>query len=215
MSPTSSNEPTRSSPASPKDTPADYAQAWFDSAAVVLAPLGHPVVQAFRASFEGFTDIPRAYAGAQAATADFLRIGIAYLQEVSKRMPDYAESAQEQPPVTMNFNGDVYGGQFAGLINNINSTINGIAQSGRQEVADALQSLEQAVLADRSLGDADRQDLLENVADLVEVAQTSPAERRRGRFRAALDAIKSSAETGTALAKALQSAEPVLRQILN
>ncbi|SDD15651.1 hypothetical protein SAMN05216270_10272 [Glycomyces harbinensis] len=188
---------------------------WFERCRKILAPLGTVVVSLFPAADFEDAMLKWPLPNIGSITAAVVRLGVEYLEKVAAKMPDYAEASGHQVPVTMHFSGNtIYGGQFAGQLTNIDSTIVGIAKSGQGEVAKVLRDLGDAITADQGLDIAGRQNLLDNVADLAETVKAPPAECRRGRFKAALDAIKTSAETGTAVAKAMESAEPVLRQFM-
>lgn len=104
----------------------------------------------------------------------FMALGLAYLEEVRGRMPDYAEAsgqAAPEPRVSLTFSGgNYYGGQFAAQIANIRSSVAGVHQDGGAGIADALTALGQAVLAQENLDDDQRRDLLDNVEYLAGAA---------------------------------------------
>lgn len=145
-----------------------------------------------------------------------LTLGLYFIEEVLDRMPEYAEaSGQATPKQHINITGNtIYGGQFAAQLTNINSSIAGIAQSGSQEMVDALKALEQAVLSQAGLDDKHRQELLDNVADLADAANTAPENRRRGRIKSALAALTASAAAAGEVGQAVGAWEPVLNQLL-
>jgi hypothetical protein len=144
----------------------------------------------------------------------YMLLGLAYLEEVINRMPDYEEIAgQTVRPIGISISGSTfYGSQVATTITNIQSTITGLAQSGETEIAAALAALERAVRDQEDIDDTQRQDLLDNVTDLA--AESAPAGRRSGRIRSAISYLREAAGAGTELAKAIQATEPVLRQLL-
>jgi hypothetical protein len=145
----------------------------------------------------------------------YLTLGITYLEEIQQRMPDYAEASQpfgSQPTVSMTFSGGTYvGGQFAGQIANIDSTI----EHGSADVGQALHALEQAVLAQEGLDDEQRRDLLDSVEYLADAAQTPPEKRKRGVVRSALEALKVAAIAGGELSQVIDSWGTVLHKLLN
>ncbi|WP_405780663.1 hypothetical protein [Streptomyces sp. NBC_00859] len=147
-----------------------------------------------------------------------MAIGLAYLEEVRDRVPDYAEASGQElpgPSVSMTFSGGTfYGGQFAGRIANIESTIAGVVQQGGHEVADALRALEQAVISQEGLDEEQRQDLLDNVGYLAEVAQAPPERRNRGIIRSALAALTVAASSGEELSRAMSAWGGVLHGLL-
>lgn len=147
----------------------------------------------------------------------YLTLGLEYLGEVAERMPEYVEQTNEVSPgrVSLNFNGgNFYGGQFAGKIENINSTIAGVVQRGSSDIGDALTALEQAVLNQPGLVDEQRSDLLDHVGYLATAAQTEPEERNRGIIRTVLAALTTAAASGQHLQAAMNSWGGVLHQIL-
>ncbi|MFC9282826.1 hypothetical protein [Streptomyces collinus] len=141
---------------------------------------------------------------------------LSYLREVQALMPDYIEASGQrlpEPQVSMNFSGGTFiGGQFAARISNIHSTVAGIHQEGRTDVAEALRALESAVLADR-MDDDRRSDLLDNVEYLTQAAATPPEERNRGLTRAAVAALTTAAAGGSALNAALETWSQVLHKL--
>ncbi|MFD9504162.1 hypothetical protein [Streptomyces sp. NPDC060035] len=149
----------------------------------------------------------------------YLVLGLAYLKEVQRRMQEYAEEESVLPvpdsQVAMTFNGGIfYGGQFAAQIANINSTIAGVMQQGSPDIAAALKALQEAVLSQEGLDGEHRQDLLDNVEYLAEVAQVPAQERKRGMVQAALAALGAAAASGTALSEAISAWGGVLNGLL-
>lgn len=147
----------------------------------------------------------------------YLTLGLIYLEEVQERVSDYAEAsgqAMSEPRVSMTFRGSTFhGAQFAAQIANIDSTISGVISTGGGEVAQALRALERAVLSQDALDDEQRQDLLDNISDLADAAQT-PAERRnRGRVKSALAFLNAAACGATEVAKALEAWGPILHRL--
>ena len=146
----------------------------------------------------------------------YLAFGLNYLEEVRERMPDYAEAAgQAVPSASVSISGGTfYGGQFAGQIANVDSTIAGIVRNGGEKVAEALSALQRAVLNQQDLDDEQRKDLLDNVESLAEAAQTPPDKRKRGTIKAALAMLSTAAATGVELNTAMDAWGGVLRTLL-
>jgi len=149
----------------------------------------------------------------------YLALGLAYLEEVKVRMPDYAEASGQAAPesrVSMTIKGGtVYVGQFAGQIANIDSTIAGVVQQGSPDMADALKALEQAVMSQEDLDEEQRRDLLDNVGYLAEAAQASPEKRNRGIIKSVLSALKIAATSGAELSSAMDAWGGVLHRLLS
>ena len=149
----------------------------------------------------------------------YVALALAYCKELQDRMPDYAEASGQRPPesqVSMNISGGAfYGGQFAGQITNIDSTIAGVSQSGDSQVASALQALEQAVLAQRELDAEQRKDLLDNIEYLAHAAQSPPEKRNRGIIKSALSALTAAAATSTELSKAVDAWGSILHRLVS
>ncbi|GAA3846648.1 hypothetical protein GCM10022403_092940 [Streptomyces coacervatus] len=128
-----------------------------------------------------------AIADAAALRRAYMALGLAYLEGVEQRVSDCAEASGQigpQPPVSFTFNNStVNGGQFAAQLANIDSTIAGVVQNGSSDIGEALKALTQAVLSQEDLGDTERSDLLDNVGELAQAAQSPPEERRRGVIR--------------------------------
>ncbi|MBT2451031.1 hypothetical protein J7F03_28935 [Streptomyces sp. ISL-43] len=146
-----------------------------------------------------------------------MALGLAYLEEVRGRMPDYVEAsgqATPEPRVSLTFSGgNYYGGQFAAQISNIHSSVAGVHQDGGAGIADALTALGQAVLAQENLDDDQRRDLLDNVEYLAGAAGEPPERRNRGIIRSALNALNAAAVAGTGLGAAMEAWSGVLHRL--
>lgn len=81
-------------------------------------------------------------------------------------------------------------------------------------MVDALKALRQPVLSQTGLPEEQRRELLDNVADLAEAANTRPEERRRGRIKSALATLATSASAAGELGRAGAAWEPVLNRLL-
>jgi hypothetical protein len=145
----------------------------------------------------------------------YLTLGLTYLEEVLERMPDYAAASGQTPPQpSLAIHDSTFYGQVAAQITNIDSTIAGIAHMGSQDVADALKALEKAVLGQTELDNAQRQELLDIVADLADAARTPPENRSRGRIKSALAYLTTAATGAADLGKALDAWQPTLHKLL-
>lgn len=176
-------------------------------------PDGQRIRYAERDWFLRFTDTRPALDQA------YLALGIAYLEEVQERMPDYAEASGQDIPearVSMSISGGTFiGGQFAGQIANVDSTIAGIVQHGQEDMGQALLALKQAVLSQPGLDDEQRGDLLDSVEYLAEAAQAPPEKRKRGIVKSALTALNAAAITGSELSRALDAWGAVLHKLIS
>ncbi|MGW2034326.1 hypothetical protein [Streptomyces sp. NPDC001811] len=190
--------------------------AWIERAGLFLT-----------ATLNGFERFSRAEAAVKACRSPLVAeprviarahtvLVLSYLREVQALMPDYIEASGQrvpEPQVSMTFSGGTFvGGQFAARISNIHSTVAGIHQDGRTDVAEALRALESAVLADQ-MDDDRRSDLLDNVEYLAQAATAPPEERNRGLTRAAVSALTAAAASGSALNGALESWGSVLHRL--
>lgn len=150
----------------------------------------------------------------------YVRLGLDYIMEVHRKMPDYAE-ASGQPShdprfsITVSSGGAVYVGQMAAKIINIESTIQGVANRGDDRAADGLRAVEHAVLAEQGIDDETRRDLLDNVEYLAESAQQEPGKRSRGMIKQALAALGVAATTGIEINKAMTAWGDVLHTLLS
>lgn len=157
-----------------------------------------------------------AISDARSLGAAYLTLGLIYLEGVKRRVSDYAEASEQgtpQPTVSMTFSGGTfYGGQFAAQIENKDSIIAGVVQSGGAEVAHALQVLEQAILTQQELTREQRQDLLDNIEYLAQAAQTPPEKRNQGAIRSVMAAVTAAATTGSALGDAIETWSALLHR---
>ncbi|NUP28397.1 MAG: hypothetical protein HOQ44_17200 [Nocardia sp.] len=146
----------------------------------------------------------------------YLALTLNYVSEVRKAMPDYIEaSGQSRPAPQYNqtFNAPV--NQAAMKIENNSSTISTEITGGDSEMVTALRAIEAAIRAEPELSDGQRLELLDNLGDLTDAANASPEGRRRGRIRAALDAITNAATAGTELNRAVEAWGGVLGGLMS
>lgn len=141
-----------------------------------------------------------------------ISLGVNYLEEVQKNMPDYLESDQN-PQYAITINGGTIYGPVAMKIEAINSTIAGVMEQGAADLGKALKALEEAILADTTNNEELRQDLLDNLEVLAEEAQAEPRDRKRGIIKSTLASLKNAALSGPEIAKALEAWGQVLSGI--
>lgn len=202
---------------------------------LTVGGVGETTVQSWRAKvlestaipyLLGFMDLTRGLEACESPVVTdpvvlsraYLALGLAYLEEVQQRMPDYAEASGQavpEPRISLSFSGGTfYGGQFAAQIANIDSTIAGVVQHGSPDVAEALKELEQAVLHQAGLDEDERRDLLDNVGYLAEAAQTPSEQRNRGIIRSVLSSLTVAAASGEELRRAMDAWGGVLHGLL-
>jgi hypothetical protein len=124
-----------------------------------------------------------------------------------------------RPSATSDITFNISGGTFSQL-NPAVETVQSIANSltaiseNFPDLAKALQELGQAVLDAASLDEQRRTELVENIDDLSEQARHAPEQRKRGRLRAAIDAISAVATPGTQLHTAWDAWGPTIQQLV-
>lgn len=149
----------------------------------------------------------------------YLAFILNYSQEVLERMPDYAEASGQninKPNVSLTVSGGTINiGQLGSQIENNNSTIAGVAAYGNANVADALQEIQRAVMAEDGLDEEQKQELLESVGDLADAANTLPERRNQRLIKSALSALKFASMTGGELSQAMNSWGGILHHLLS
>jgi len=111
-------------------------------------------------------------------------------------------------PITVNNSMTVTGGtvaqvNFADVVHNLDAKITAI-RDRQPTAAEALEGLRTAVLEALEIDEERRRDLVDNLDDLADQAGRPPEERRQGRIRASLEAIKQAASVAGSLAEAWQ-----------
>ncbi|MFJ4536659.1 hypothetical protein ACIP39_11925 [Streptomyces tibetensis] len=136
-----------------------------------------------------------------------LSLELGYLEEVLRRMPDYAEAsgqAAPEPRLSVSISGGTVNiPQLASQINNINSTITGVVHQSGADVAEALRELQQAVVEQEGLEESERQTLLDNVEYLATAANTPPEGRNRGLITSVLLALTAAAASAEQLQRVM------------
>lgn len=145
----------------------------------------------------------------------YVLLGVDYVTEVHRRMPEYAEASGRSSKFTFNVSGDMNVGNMAETITIIGSTIQGVASQGDSSTADALKDVAQAIVDEPGLDDKTRHNLLVSVGDLAESAGQEPGKRDRGKAAKALAALNAAAATGIKIGNAMNLWEDVLRKILS
>ncbi|MBF6173632.1 hypothetical protein [Nocardia blacklockiae] len=145
-----------------------------------------------------------------------LFLGVVYLEEVRKNMPDYIESSAQksQPQYSITINGGTIYGPVAMRLEAINSSIAGIMKQGTSDLAEALKALESAIIADTDGDDELRQDLLDNLELLANEAKSPPGERKRGVVKSLVTALKNAALSGPEIAKAMEAWGGILNTLI-
>lgn len=107
----------------------------------------------------------------------------------------------------------VVGAINTGNVQAIDVSLTYLENAGNNKVKDALKALTQAILDDSSITDAQKNELIEQVAFLSEQTVVAAKDRKPGVIKATLSAITQAANTITALGAAWQTAEPMLRSL--
>jgi hypothetical protein len=120
------------------------------------------------------------------------------------------------PPILNNIKIDnsVVGAINTGTVQSIDVNISRLEQSGNDQVSEKLKTLTQAIANEPSLGDRDKNHLLDQVAYLSEQATSAAKDRKPGMIHAAFAAVGQTATTVAAVATAWKAAEPLLSNLL-
>jgi hypothetical protein len=95
----------------------------------------------------------------------------------------------------------------------IDVSLTHLHNAGNDKARDALKSLTQAILTDASLSDAQRNELLEQIAFLSEQTVVAAPDRKPGLIKATLAALTQATGTVSAIAGAWQATAPILKSI--
>jgi hypothetical protein len=145
-----------------------------------------------------------------------LRRGEARVTSMDKELDDILNSRRAGKQVIFNISGGTIGQvAVADTLLNLQHHILAITDQGELEVAAALKSLGQAVLDEPTLDDRRRADLVDNVDDIANAAETPHGQRKHGRLQAAINSISAAAAAGTKLHQAWVAWGPYLEQLLH
>jgi len=98
-----------------------------------------------------------------------------------------------------------------GTANEITVDIKTMFQQGEAGLAEALLGLKDAVLADGEAQDDQKNEMLDQIAELTKQANTEPAKRKTGIIKPTLAALKQGAEAVKGVAGAWAAVEPLLK----
>ncbi len=127
-----------------------------------------------------------------------------------------ARPGQRPAPVRYNITINITGSTISELntaveaVHNIESRLTAISNQGSPGLAEALQTITQAIIEEATLDDERKQDLIDNMGDVSEAAEEPPEHRKRGRLIAAIQAVSASAVAGTRLHEVWQAWSPQL-----
>jgi hypothetical protein len=107
----------------------------------------------------------------------------------------------------------VIGSINTGNVQAIDVSLTNLHNAGNDNARDALRALTEAILGDTSITDAQKNELVEQVAFLSEQAVVNPKDRKPGLIRATFGALTQVAGTVSAIAGAWQAAEAILRTL--
>lgn len=135
-------------------------------------------------------------------------------------MPHLAnEIAIPKPPVppinyhhqSVSVSDSTVGAINLGNVHDIQVNLQALTQKGSPDIVQPLQQLTDAILNAQDANEAEKNELLEQVASLTALANAKPEERKTGVVKALLGAIKDGATTITSAAAAWASVEPILK----
>jgi hypothetical protein len=108
-------------------------------------------------------------------------------------------------------------GQVGALVQRAEQSVvqGGIESTLTQDAREALKAVTGAVLSNQELGDAQKKELLEQVAFLSEQSAVAAKDRKPGMIKATLGALTQAAATVSAMSGAWQAAEPILKTVFS
>ena len=120
------------------------------------------------------------------------------------------------PPIHYNNQSVTVTGGTVGAINfgnvrDIQVSLQALTQNGEAGVADAMAGLTNAILEIGGVAEADKNELLEQVAFLTAQASTPPADRKLGMIKTVVAAVKDGARAVGGVASAWGAVEPLLK----
>jgi len=105
----------------------------------------------------------------------------------------------------------VVGSINTGSVQTIDVSITYLKKAGGDEISEALKRLAESIANDTTAPDAEKSEMLDQVAFLSEQAVSAAKDRRPGLITATLGALNQGAATVSAIAAAWQNAAPLLR----
>jgi hypothetical protein len=112
---------------------------------------------------------------------------------------------KNQPPPVGNTTFNISHSTISGLnlgtvMGSLNASVQILQTHGAQQIADAIEKLTNGIGNSAELRDADRKELLENVAHISKEASSQPDQRRSGVLKASLALLTTSLSTTKELA---------------
>jgi len=98
-------------------------------------------------------------------------------------------------------------------VQQIDVNLTSLHNAGNDAAGDALKTLTEAALTEKALNDAQRSELIEQLAFLSSQAVTPPAERKTGIIKAVMGAVGRTTATIAGLLDLWLKAEPILKAI--
>jgi hypothetical protein len=119
------------------------------------------------------------------------------------------------PPIhynnqTVTVTGGTVGAINFGNVNDIQVNLQALTQNGEVGIADAMANLTNAILNAKDVPEAQKNELLEQVAFLTAQASVLPAERKPGMIKTIVSAVKDGAGAISSVAGAWGAVEPLL-----
>jgi hypothetical protein len=99
-------------------------------------------------------------------------------------------------------------------VQQIDACLQQLEQVGGAEIAQALATITEAVIAEKSFSKASKNELLEQLAFLSTQVTTRPDERKPGLVRSVITGIREAAQSAEAIASAWARVEPLLKFLL-
>jgi hypothetical protein len=105
----------------------------------------------------------------------------------------------------------IVGSVNSGNVEKINVAMTNISGSGNPEFANALKELTESVLQHKDISEAQRQEIIENLAFISEQAERPGSKRKYGLLRSVLTGMKHTIGVASDLAQLWTKFEPILR----
>jgi hypothetical protein len=107
----------------------------------------------------------------------------------------------------------VVGSINTGNVQAIDVSLTNLRNTGNDKAGDALEALIEAILGDKSIGETQKNELVEQLAFLSEQTTVATKDRKPGVIKATLGALSQAAGTVSAVSGAWQAAEPILKNL--